>query len=241
MQRVLQLLLYCIGIPLEVLVIYAMVKSRAYRGFPFVFAYATAVFVSSIVEVPAYVAHFMGAPRSRTRAFYYWINEGVLQLLIFVAVISLVYTATASLHNRTTIRRAIVVGAVLFSAGSIAFHYDPQSVTGTWMTLVSRDLNFCTAVLDLALWMMLLAFRRADHRLLLLSGGLGIQFTGEAIGHSLRHVLPRSIVLVGSTVVVLANLTCLYVWWQAFRVKQTTGPETGKLTKESGPHTRPAA
>jgi hypothetical protein len=239
MQRVLQLVLYGIGIPLEVMVLWAMVRSRSYRAFPLVFAYAAGVFLSSAVEIPAYVAHFAGAPRHRTRAFYYWLNEGVLQVLIFAAVISLVYTATAALEKRTTIRRAIIAGAVLFGAGSLAAHYDAEAITGTWMTLVSRDLNFCTAILDLALWTLLVASRKGDRRLLLLSGGLGIQFTGEAIGHSLREVLPRSLVLVGSTVVVLASLMCLYVWWQTFRVtqKSVTGLET---LKKSGPQARPA-
>jgi hypothetical protein len=242
MQRALQLLLYGIGLPLEVLVLWAMVRSRAYRKFPLVFAYSSAIFVASLIEVPAYLAYFSGAPRSRTRAFYYWINEGILQALIFAAVISLVYMATAALENRTAIRRGIVAGAVLFGAGSIAIHYDPTAVTGEWMTLVSRDLNFCSAGLDLALWMLLLTFRRADHRLLLLSGGLGIQFTGEAIGHSLRQVLPRSLVLVGSTVVVLANLICMYVWWQTFRATASEGMGRTKagVKSESGPQARPA-
>ena len=52
------------------------------------------------------------------------------------------------------------------------------------MTPWTRDLNFCSAILDLALWALLIAAREKDHRLLLLSGGLGIQFTGEAIGES---------------------------------------------------------
>lgn len=243
MQRVLQFVLYGIGIPLEILVIVAMVRARAFRTFPFVFAYASAILIASLIEIPAYLAHFTGAPRSRTRAFYYWLNEGILQMLIFLAVISLVYKATAALENRTPIRRGIIAGAVLFSAGSVGLHYDSNVVTGQWMTLVSRDLSFCTAVLDLALWMLLLSLRRGDHRILLLSGGLGIQFTGEAIGHSLRQILPRTLVLVGSTVVVVASLACLYVWWQAFRATAGEGPDLrakGELKANSGPHARPA-
>jgi hypothetical protein len=235
MQHVLQLVLWGIGIPLEILVIRAMVRSRVYGVLPLVFAYSVAVFGSSVVELAIYIAYRAGMLRSRTRAFYYWVNEGILQFLVFAAVISLVYTATASLERRTAIRRVIVSAAVLFGAGSVAVHYDPSVVTGTWMTLVSRDLNFCTAVLDLALWMVLVASAKADRRLLLLSGGLGIQFTGEAIGHSLRQVLPRTLVLVGSTVVVLASLMCLYVWWQVFRQTGKAGAAVGALETESGP------
>jgi|SRR5215470_15206404 hypothetical protein len=221
MQLILQAFLYAVGLPLELLVIAAILKSRAWRTFPFIFAYAVALFITSVVEIPAYIAYFAGIHHRRSRAFFYWINEGVLQILIFAAVISLIYHATSALRNRTTIRRALVAGAVLFAPLSLALHYDPNAVVGQWMTLVSRDLNLCTAVLDLALWMILLAFRPGDHRLLLLSGGLGVQFAGEAIGHSLRQV-SRVTVLLGSVVVVLANLACLYVWWQTFRTSEAS-------------------
>jgi len=231
MQWLLQSVLYAVGLPLEFLVVAAMVRSRAWRSFPFVFAYSVALFLASVVEVPAYVAHFTGAHSSHSRAFWYWLDEAVLQVLIFAAVISLVYYATAALRNRTTIRRSLIAAAVLFAPLSLALHYDPEAVTGQWMTLVSRDLNLCTAILDLALWMILLAFRPGDHRLLLISGGLGVQFAGEAIGHSLRQ-LSRTTVLAGSLVVVLANLACLYVWWQTFRSAEagSAALETDKAT-----------
>jgi hypothetical protein len=90
-----------------------------------------------------------------------------------------------------------------------------------WMTLISRDLSFAAVILDLVLWMLLIASRRKDRQLLMLSGALGIQFTGAAIGQSVRQVargarnLPLAVA--GSMLVVVSNLICLYVWWQAFR------------------------
>ena len=219
MLAALQFLLYLIGLPLEAMVVWTITRSGAWRRFPFIFAYAVALLLASLVEVPAYFAHFAGVRRGHSRAFYYWINEGVLQMLMFAAVISLVYVATESLRKRLLIRRVLVAGAVLFSPVSLGLHYRAGVPVSEWMTLLSRDFNLCTAVLDLALWMILLAFRSRDHRLLLLSGGLGIQFSGEAIGHSLRQ-LSRATVLLGSVCVVVANLVCLYVWWQAFRAPE---------------------
>ena len=84
------------------------------------------------------------------------------------------------------------------------------------MTLWLRDLNFSAAILDLGLWAMLLASRHKETRLLLLSGALGIQFTGEAIGQSLRHLFPWEL-SPGDVVTLLANLVCLWIWWQALR------------------------
>ena len=50
----------------------------------------------------------------------------------------------------------------------------------------------------------------------MVSGGMGIQMAGKAIGHSLRQ-LSRSAMMPGDLVIVLSHLLCLYIWWQAFR------------------------
>jgi len=93
---------------------------------------------------------------------------------------------------------------------------------GVWMALWIRDLNFFgSAVLDLALWALLLRSRSKDSRLLLVSGGLGIQFTGEAIGDSLRSMAvqhhSRPLSFTGSLITTLVDLLCVYIIWQAFR------------------------
>ena len=90
------------------------------------------------------------------------------------------------------------------------------------MNLWIRDLNFCAAVMDLALWAMLIANPRRDHQLLLLSGGLGILFTGRAIGGAILQMASQyrssPISLLGAIVQTTAILCFLYVWWQALRV-----------------------
>jgi hypothetical protein len=86
----------------------------------------------------------------------------------------------------------------------------------------TRDLSFCSAILDLALWALLIVSRGMDHRLLLLSGGLGIQFTGEAIGESIVQLALRTrshaMSLTGAVIILLADLVFLYIWWQALRM-----------------------
>jgi hypothetical protein len=226
-QRTLQYIQYAaygIGVPLQLMVIAIMLRG-AYKRFPFVFAYVIAVFLATAAEIPAYIGFFSGARRSRN---VYWINEGVLTVLSFCLVTAFIYTATTAAPNRKPIRRILLAGAVLLPIASVAMHYSPVGYVGQWMTLVSRDLNFCAAVLDLALWSLLLVFRRGDHTLLMLSGALGMQFAGEAIGQSLRQ-LSRATVWPGNFIIVLANLLCLYSWWQTFRtapVETTTGAAT---------------
>jgi hypothetical protein len=121
-------------------------------------------------------------------------------------------------------RAGLTAGAILFAGASFLIHYRPLPVKlGYWMTPWTRDLGLGATVLDLALWMMLIASRKSDRRLLLISGALGMQFTGEAIGEAIRSLaLPKmmgALSLSGSIVGVVTNLACLYVWWQAFRAE----------------------
>ncbi len=207
---------WLIGIPLELLIIGALLRG-AYRRFPFVFAYTIALFLTTVVEIPAYVAYFSGKPAGHSRAFYYWIDEGIRQALLFAVVISLIYMATAQIRSRRVVRASLICGAVAFAAASFAIHYDSAGALSAWMTLWTRDLSFSSAILDLALWAMLLGTQNRDIRLFMLSGALGIQFTGEAIGQTLRNQFPATL-LAADTLILLANLGCMYIWWQAFRI-----------------------
>jgi len=91
------------------------------------------------------------------------------------------------------------------------------------MTLISRDLNICAVILDLMLWSLLTATRQPNRRLMLLSGGLGLQLTGAIIGESLIR-LSRGMVFFGSLVEITTGLLGLFVWWAAFRAQQSRAP-----------------
>ena len=92
---------------------------------------------------------------------------------------------------------------------------------GYWMVPWTQDMNVGSAILDLGLWTMLISSRHGDRRLLLISGALGMQFAGEAIGYAISNLsiakTINSLNLAGSIVTMLADLACLYVWWQTFR------------------------
>ena len=111
-----------------------------------------------------------------------------MQALVFLLVISLVYTASKHLRPRRTLLTAIVCGTVLFAGISFWVEYIPNIAWGRFMTPWTRDLNFGAAVLDLGLWALLISSRQKDYKLLLVTGALGIQFTGGAIGEALRDI-----------------------------------------------------
>jgi len=231
-----------IGVPLELMIIAAMLRG-SYRKFPLVFAYSILNFLATVVEVPATVAFYRGiVGAEKAFASYWWNNEAVFQVLNYLVVMSLIYQATAELRSRRILRLSLFAGALLFAGVTFLIHYNPGAVMGLWMTPWTRDLNFCSAVLDLALWALLIGRREKDRRVLLLSGGMGVQFTGEALGQSLRQLAEkdRSRVLArsGSVIMLLSNLALLYVWWRAFRPARQANPQAKVVplpSPEQGP------
>ena len=54
-----------------------------YRGFPWIFAYIVALFLSTVVEIPVNFAYYTGDRQAfRSRAWTYWLNEAILLPLI---------------------------------------------------------------------------------------------------------------------------------------------------------------
>jgi len=60
----------------------------------------------------------------------------------------------------------------------------------------------------------------------MIAGGLGIQFTGGAMGQAFRDLSSTTVRLIVVDLMYLTNLACLYIWWQAFR--QPTGKRPPK-------------
>jgi cbb3-type cytochrome oxidase subunit 3 len=211
-----------IGVPLELMIIARMLRG-GYRKFPLVFVYSILNFLATVVEFPSMVAfYYRGVvDAGRTSADYWWNNEAIFQVLNYLVVMSLIYQATAQLRSRRILRVSLFAGAILFAGVTFLVHYNPTILTGLWMTPWTRDLNFCSAILDMTLWALLIGRKEKDQRVLLLSSGMGVQFTGEAIGGSLRQLAQkdrsRALSLTGGVIMMLANLVLLFVWWHAFR------------------------
>ena len=221
MRFAIQLCGLMIGLPLQILIIGTLLRG-GYRRFPFLFAYVVGDFMTTVVEVPSAVGYYRGR---QWAAFAFpavhWFNVVVMQVLVYAVVMSLIYQATDKLRSRRIVRALLIAGAILFAGISFLIHRDPALNMGSFMTPWTRDLNVCSTILDLALWALLIASREKDHRLLLLSGGLGIQFTGEAIGTSIVQLAlsthARTLSFSGGVVMMLADLLFLYIWWQALR------------------------
>lgn len=214
-----------IGFLLEILIISAVLR-HGRRTYALVLVYSVVLFLTSVVEAAAILAPRTGW--TLVTRDYYWVGEFLRQFLIFSIIIWFTYRRL--LHSPAGRRAArwLVAAAILFTAASIALTRNP--LLNLWFTTASRNLSFCALILNLILWGVLLRDRRRDRRMLTVSGGLGIQMAGQAIGQSLRQMygLSRSLVWAGNLVIVASHLLSLYILWTAFRgPTETDGPSTG--------------
>ena len=197
----------------------AVLLRGEYRRYPFIFLYAVVDLLTTILEIQPSLAYGSGNAEARHRwVQLFWIDERIMQVLVFLLVISLVYSATKHLRPRRTLLTGMICGTLLVAAISLWAHHDLYHHTGRYMTLLTRDLNFCAAILDLGLWGLLIGSRKKDYKLLLVTGALGIQFAGGAIGQSLRDMSP-GIVAAASDFAMITSLLRVYIWWRAFRGK----------------------
>jgi hypothetical protein len=223
---VIQLVSWSVGLPLTLLVIAAMIRGP-YRQFPVLFLYVVIGFVSTLAAMPLYVSYYLHpadhAMYHRMAQWSFW-NDLLLEPLAYAVVINLIYASAAHVRSRRVVLMGTIGGATLIAGISFLIHFKPGLEHGVWLALWTRDLNFFSEILALGLWGLLLSTRGRDPKLLLVTGGLGIQFTGEAIGDSLRSIAAQrrahNLAFTGSFVTALADLTALYIFWHAFRKGQ---------------------
>jgi len=197
------------GIILQLLVIAALWKG-AYREFRLLFVYCIVLLLTTVADASAYYDTQLWTRASKI----FWLDDAIRQVLVFCLVIAMVQRAMGGDPGRKKTRQALTAGAAVFTVLSLVL--TREQAFGLWMTKLARNLSFCAVILNLVLWAVLIKARQADRRLLLISGGLGVQMAGKAIGHSLRQMSAATL-LAGNVVYVLSHLACMYIWWQAFR------------------------
>jgi hypothetical protein len=164
----------------------------------------------------------------------YWTGDVLAHAAVLSLILSLIYHALAGEESQKTTTRLLVLGVVCFALFSVYSFFDPHLHLNRWMTPISRNLSFCEEVLNLILWTILLQRRNADHLLLLVSAGIGVQVTGEVIGITLRLYTSASTVWIPNTLVALSEILCLVIWIWAFR-GTSGGPRTPSLDRKSAP------
>ncbi|MBN8734232.1 MAG: hypothetical protein J0L64_27090 [Acidobacteria bacterium] len=202
---------------LQVLLVGSMQNRGLYRLYPFLFLHSLVLLLASVVEWTTL--------RHPSFANFYWTNEVVLQVLLLLTMLHFIYVALETDPARR--RKVALIGlAILIVSVTLAtFNPAPPRVvpqdrqTTYFMTLLSRNLSFCTALLNVVLWSSLLHFRRRDVQMLMLAAGTGVFTTGKAIGHSLR-MLDKDLAMAGNGVVVVTALLALMIWtWSCWSLR----------------------
>jgi len=236
-QLAFQIGAYLVGLPLEVAIMVILLRGQ-WKRYPFVFAYLIGDFLTTVLEIEPSLGYGGGTTAERLSfTNLYWWNERIMQVLTFLLVISLVYRATAHLRPRRTILLFCIVGTLLCAGISFLVTFDSTQSMGNWMTPWTRNMNFYAAILDLGLWVALIGSRQKDYKLLMISGALGIQFTGIAIAQALRQMTksPMLATLIGDFII-LSYLACTYIWWQAFRMPVTLTSKANRPAASANPH-----
>jgi len=195
----------------------------AWKSYPFIFAYCLLYLATSIGEA-AMFGNIITASRVSKTVYFYRVNA-LRDFLLFAVVVSLIEHAMSDKPYRLRVRYLLGALAVIAVGLSLLVHADAANFI-LWMTQVARDLSFGSAVLTLLLWSILVVSRGKDRQMLMVTGGLGLQFTGEAIGQSVRQLSShgglspsqhRVLLVIGNLLLSAAHVIRLYVWWQAFR------------------------
>jgi len=210
MLRALQWAFWVIGLGLQVLVL-----STAFQGvvreFPALFAYVVCLFGTTLADIIA--SQFLGK-KSPSFVLYYWCAELVRQSVLFAMVVSLAMHVVPSGRRNEMLTRLIALSGGAVWIGSVIWCYSPH--LNTWMVSVIRNLSFFTGVLNLGVWFAYAKSRIRDVRRLIIAAGLGLQMTGEAIGHAIRQLdLSNQVSLAASIFIVLTHFICLFLWWRA--------------------------
>jgi len=201
-----------LGVAAEVWVLHTLIRSQHSRFAGVGFCLA----VLLLTDIADGVSYLSGGGWTEWYVEYYYLNNAARILSRLAALVSLAYLAS-TVHTRGTALLKILLGAVAVIAASALL------ASGSWpheyMIEATRNLSFASVILNTMLWLSLIKNRTSDTQLFLVSGGLGLNMAGEAIGQSLLQMADVYALLVhaGGVFVIGSQLLCLFIWGKAFQ------------------------
>jgi hypothetical protein len=217
----LRLVLEAISIAIQAAVIIFLLRG-AFRRYPLLLIYSVLQLAATVVEEYVYRAF---GQSSAVYGKLYWTDEVILDLLLFLMVITLTYQALEGSPLRAMMGRLLgVVGVMVLVVPFVLF--SARRFSTPWFDGTSQLLNFGAAIMNLALWTALIATKRRDPLLLKVSAGLGVAVTGAAIAFGLRRFtqiesIPQQLADLFKTVTYLASVA---IWCWAFRPSVRKSP-----------------
>jgi hypothetical protein len=212
-----------VDVALQLVLIFLLLRGPG-RRYLALLVYSIAVLLSTALEFV--VLHLAHPDRALYRKVY-WSDEVVVDLLLFLVVISLTNLALEGnpLRAKTSRILAGVVAAVLilpfllFNPPLFTSPTHWNAAWGRWFNSTSQMLNFGAAIMNLGLWSALLTSRKRDPQLLKVSIGVGVVVAGQAIGFGIRRFIPDQSTLreFPDLFMSLTHVLSLFIWCSAFR------------------------
>ncbi len=194
------------------------------RRYLVLFVYSVAVLLSTALEFA--VLHLARQDRALYRKVY-WSDEVVVDLLLFLVVISLTNLALEGnpLRAKTSrilagiVAAALILPFLLFNPPLFTSPTHWSAAWGRWFNSTGQMLNFGAAIMNLGLWSALLTSRKRDPQLLKVSIGVGVAVAGQAIGFGIRRFIPEQSTLreFPDIFMSLTYVLSLVIWCTAFR------------------------
>jgi hypothetical protein len=195
---------------LSLLVVWQFQRRSYFQPYPFLAAFLVAQLLTNVAQWAQFLV--FESLSSDAYKHLYWTTEFSQQFLITAVMFSFVYRALRGAAERP---RTMILLALVVAAAAVATMWGggpPSLAGGRWASILTRNLSFGAALLNVFLWQSLLKHRRADVQLLLLAIGVGFWTTGRAIGQSLRLLRAGT---GGDAIVVITEALSLVVWFIA--------------------------
>jgi len=203
------------GLVLNVALLLFLLSERFHR-FLVLTAYAAGRLLANVAE---FIASHKFGHNAAQYARVYWPSEVLMNALLFLMVIVFTYQCLEGNEVRATARRFLTgIVAVAIVAPFVIYHQRTMFST-RWFNGLIQWFNFGGAIMNLGLWTALLANKKRDPQLVMVSIGLGLAVTGAAMGFGLRQFTSASSGAreFANLVVVLTHVLGLFVWCWAFR------------------------
>jgi hypothetical protein len=214
--------LLVVDVALQLTLLFLLLRGPNRRAIV-LFIYSVAVLATTALE---FVVTHRAHPDPGLFRRVYWSDEVVVDLLLFLLVISLTNLALEGNPLRVKMSRILagIVAAVLilpFVLFNPPLFTSPTHWTGAWgrwFNSTSQMLNFGAAIMNLGLWSALLTSRKRDPQLLTVSIGVGVAVAGQAIGFGIRHFIPQdsSAREFPDLFMSLTHVLSVFIWCSAF-------------------------
>jgi hypothetical protein len=170
-----------LGTALQVALVVLLLLGPFKRYFPlllYVLAYAgTSLYEGWFLRQNAY--------NSEAYINLYWTNELALNLLLFLMVIQLTSRALEGHALKKPATRLMILVVLVGLALPFAV-FEGERFSPRWSNGASQLYYFAAAILTLVLWTALIATKRRDRQLLMVSAGLGVALTSGAMTWGVR-------------------------------------------------------